>query len=319
LNKVWYQSSTFVAAFCQMMANKGYTLSDASITTLEAVLAHVITDADLKTPLITVTYSATPIFDCSQANGFVLTLAGNVTSTSLINMQIGQIVTIVVQENGTGGFTFVPPTNIQSGHWFPIDTGANTINVQQFTMLPTGQIVRVDTADLDLQSAIATINAALATIGSEITTIQSQITTLLSDVSTINGEISTINGEITTLQSNYTTLSGVVSGLSSQLSTFMAAFTGLFTQNGYFKFGNGLIIQWGLSTNPSGGLLGVTFPIAFPNACLNVLLTNQNNNTSGAGDRIVYGILSSLSTTGFEWIANGSFATGGAMWVAIGY
>jgi hypothetical protein len=46
-NKCFYQWSTFVAAFAQMMATKGYTMSDASLATLASVLAAVVTDADI--------------------------------------------------------------------------------------------------------------------------------------------------------------------------------------------------------------------------------------------------------------------------------
>ena len=38
-NKAFYQWSTFCAAFGQMMANKGYSTSDASVSALAAVLA----------------------------------------------------------------------------------------------------------------------------------------------------------------------------------------------------------------------------------------------------------------------------------------
>jgi len=46
-NKLFYQSSTFVAALCQMLAAKGYSTSDADISVLAAVLANLITNADL--------------------------------------------------------------------------------------------------------------------------------------------------------------------------------------------------------------------------------------------------------------------------------
>ncbi|HWR09895.1 gp53-like domain-containing protein [Sporomusa sp.] len=45
------------------------------------------------------------------------------------------------------------------------------------------------------------------------------------------------------------------------------------TQNGYVKFANGLILQWGISTSGDN----VTFPITFPNACLNVVAAAQTN------------------------------------------
>jgi hypothetical protein len=46
LNKVWFQSSTFIAAFCNAMVTKGYTLLDSNLATLATVLANVLTLAD---------------------------------------------------------------------------------------------------------------------------------------------------------------------------------------------------------------------------------------------------------------------------------
>jgi hypothetical protein len=46
-NKLFYQISTFIAAFAQALANKGYPMSDASLSTLEGELANVITLADM--------------------------------------------------------------------------------------------------------------------------------------------------------------------------------------------------------------------------------------------------------------------------------
>ena len=61
-NKAFYQWSTFVAAFGQMMATKGFNMSDANIATLAATLAHVLTDVDIAA--IIATY-----FPVSIANG----------------------------------------------------------------------------------------------------------------------------------------------------------------------------------------------------------------------------------------------------------
>lgn len=46
-NKLFYQTSTFIAALATALANKGYSLSDTSLATLAGVLANVITTADL--------------------------------------------------------------------------------------------------------------------------------------------------------------------------------------------------------------------------------------------------------------------------------
>jgi hypothetical protein len=42
MNKVLFQSSTFVAAFATVLANLGYAVSDSSFTALEAVLTNII-------------------------------------------------------------------------------------------------------------------------------------------------------------------------------------------------------------------------------------------------------------------------------------
>ncbi len=61
-NKLFYQLSTFVTAFATMMANKGYTLSDANLANLEAVLTNVITAVDLTAyaPKASPAFSGTP-------------------------------------------------------------------------------------------------------------------------------------------------------------------------------------------------------------------------------------------------------------------
>jgi len=47
LNKFCYQSSTMVAALAQMLANKGFNVSDADFPTLYTLLANILTTADL--------------------------------------------------------------------------------------------------------------------------------------------------------------------------------------------------------------------------------------------------------------------------------
>ena len=49
LNKIWRQSSVFCAAFGDMMAAKGYTVSDAVRSTLAGVLTNIMTAADFAT------------------------------------------------------------------------------------------------------------------------------------------------------------------------------------------------------------------------------------------------------------------------------
>lgn len=46
-NKAFYQWSTVIAALAQMMANKGYTISDANLPNLVNALSNILTNADL--------------------------------------------------------------------------------------------------------------------------------------------------------------------------------------------------------------------------------------------------------------------------------
>jgi len=84
--------------------------------------------------------------------------------------------------------------------------------------------------------------------------------------------------------------------------------------NGWFKDTNtGMIFQWGHNTSSVVGNATVTFPIAFPNACLNV----QNSWIRGANNpgENPWGFVSSFNNTtaSITGDANGSY------WFAMGY
>lgn len=83
--------------------------------------------------LVTVPFSATPIFDCSLVNGpitFFLTLTGDVTSSTLISPLPGQIVTFIFKQNAIGGWTFSWPSNVLN-HGV-VDSDGDSITVQSF-------------------------------------------------------------------------------------------------------------------------------------------------------------------------------------------
>jgi len=81
--------------------------------------------------LYVVPFSATPVFDASQGSTLKLTLTGNVTSSTLANATSGQIFSLIVCQDSSGGHTFVPPANVQ---WNPIGAnGANYCVAESFT------------------------------------------------------------------------------------------------------------------------------------------------------------------------------------------
>jgi len=102
---------------------------------------------------------------------------------------------------------------------------------------------------------------------------------------------------------------GTQENVSIPVTSFEAAKS--FATNGYMKFTNGLIIQWGIDTNPLVSVT-VTFPIAFPTACASVSLT-----LSGANNNVNTPIVNSKGLTSFAYYNQPYSLNVG--WVAIGW
>ena len=81
----------------------------------------------------------------------------------------------------------------------------------------------------------------------------------------------------------------------------------LLEQNGYVKFSNGLILQWGLASTKTGRT-PAPFPIAFPNAVFSVVAVS--NYTSFA--------ISKLTLTGFNTVIGSDTGDGLLWWIAVG-
>jgi hypothetical protein len=121
--------------------------------------------------------------------------------------------------------------------------------------------------------------------------------------------------------------SNTVSGTKAEFNTavtdtdfsFVNDFTGSnvsLTTNGYQKLPSGLIMQWG--TTPSianDGNYAVTFPIAFPTACVTVQVCGKlGRTTAGAGYSIGTG---NYTTTGVTIYNDETAQT--TSWFAVGY
>ena len=99
------------------------------------------------------------------------------------------------------------------------------------------------------------------------------------------------------------------------------------TSNGYCKLPNGLIMQWGTSaTTTANYAVGtITFPIPFPNACLNVQIGRKMPYYAGGGAAYESGILlnGNPTTTSFQFYVNWAGSQAGSpfwpIWFAIGY
>ena len=119
------------------------------------------------------------------------------------------------------------------------------------------------------------------------------------------------------------------SALAQSVSQAVAgAFPAQKEDNGYLKLPNGLILQWGKVASgwPGEGPYTVTFPIAFPNKCLNTQITVLSDGRKGSVNLDITIPVGTLKPTGFDAMFNamafqGSSAADlrGFYWFAIGY
>lgn len=141
-NKLFYQLSIFVAAFAQMMADKGYNLSDSDFNTLKAILANVLTNADTVLYAL-IPYSLSPTFNAAAGAKnritFEIILTGNVTSSTLVNVAAGQEVVFIIRQDATGGRTFSWPVQI-AGLVGPVDPTPSTKSTQSFIVGGDGSL-----------------------------------------------------------------------------------------------------------------------------------------------------------------------------------
>lgn len=87
---------------------------------------------------------------------------------------------------------------------------------------------------------------------------------------------------------------------------------------GYLKLPGGIIVQWGETASvASGATPTVTFPLAFPTACLQVLAGVRNNSAIGTGVTGHWGT-DTYSTTGFR-LNNRTVVAYVFNWIAIGH
>ena len=107
-------------------------------------------------------------------------------------------------------------------------------------------------------------------IGLDNTTFGTTITQNVTDIATLSSDVEALSSAVATISAIN---NGAVPGFGAD--------TALLAESGYQILPSGLIMQWGVSerTNARQEEEEVTFPIAFPTACLNV---------TGIADRSIY-------------------------------
>ncbi|MGE5111903.1 MAG: LamG-like jellyroll fold domain-containing protein [Acidobacteriaceae bacterium] len=82
------------------------------------------------TGFATVPFSATPVFDASTADTFKITLTGNVTGSTLVNVAAGQPLNFIVCQDATGSRSMSWPSNVKGA--MTIGSTAGKCNAQSF-------------------------------------------------------------------------------------------------------------------------------------------------------------------------------------------
>lgn len=119
--------SILTAAFWNQQIRDNGNVIVTSIETSTGRLSGEL--KNFREEVTTVTFSATPTFDCSLSNAFKITLTNNVTSISVTNLTASKAtpVTIHFIQDGTGGRTVAIPAGWKSTNGIAVSvaTGAN--------------------------------------------------------------------------------------------------------------------------------------------------------------------------------------------------
>lgn len=136
-NKMFYQVSTYLTALFQALANKGFSTSDASLSTLTSVCSHFLTTADVKGAQY-VPFSTSPTFNCGLYSVFQIVLTGNIAALTASGAAFGQVVTLAFTQDSVGSRTVAFPANVLSPGQ-PSNTPSST-STQQFVQLNDGKL-----------------------------------------------------------------------------------------------------------------------------------------------------------------------------------
>lgn len=109
--------------------------------------------------LVTVTFSATPTFNCATGSSFKMTLTGNVTSSSLSGAQAGQRLYFEIIQDATGNRSFAWPANFIGVP--DVNRAPNGVTVASFLYDGTNAYA-IESPSNELAAALSSSNFALA-------------------------------------------------------------------------------------------------------------------------------------------------------------
>ena len=278
--------------------------STANLPTLGAgdVLPITLSDA--------ATHSKYEVCYCTSISGSDLTVLRGMEGTAAQSWLVNDLCYDAHTAATTASF---------DGGW-GTDTGAANAYIVTLPMTLTayqlGQTVRFKAVNPNTGASTVNVNGlgVINIVGGNNTALQ-------------GGEISSTGDGMTVLVYDGTNFRMIVSPGALQIAPAITSnqavnlgqfpfFAGGNETNGYVKFPNGIIIQWGfLSTNGSSSGQTITYPITFPNAMI-------ISSASDQGPGMNTGALVNLSTsqgTLYAGSSSGTYTATGLGWIAIGY
>ena len=129
-NKTLYQVSTMTAALGQMLANKGFSVSDANYDALVAQLANLLTTIDLRFGLQNLSWSASIVLNAQTFTAFAVPLQGT-TALSLTGVVAGQVYAILYSQDTAGAHAVTFGSGFDANATQP-DSGPSVLSAQLF-------------------------------------------------------------------------------------------------------------------------------------------------------------------------------------------
>lgn len=300
-----------------LVSNSSGKVATSSTTTTELGYVHGVTSAiqtQIDSKQATVTGAATTITGSDLTTNRALVSNGNgkvavstVTSTELgyLSGTTSKIQTQIDSKQATitGAATTIASSDLTASRAL-VSNSSGKVGVSSTTATELGYVHGVTSAiQTQINSKQATITGGATTIAS------SDLTAKRALVSNGSGKVAA--SSVTSTELGY--LSGVTSAIQTQLNNRPTA-TESKAQNGYMKFGNGIIIQWG---TVEAGTVDVTVTLPMPFSSTNYAVSAQqivDTNQEYWLPNIGYKTASS-----FHVLSRGGAVSVPKTWIAIGY
>jgi hypothetical protein len=307
-NKTLYQVSTYVTALGQMMANKGFTNSDANLAALTTVMSNILMSSDLPTPLQLVPFSPSVVLNAAIFTGFEIALAGNM-NIFIVGLKPGQLITMMYVQDSVGGRTVNVQTNAGVGFFLQPDPTPNIASVQVLVPDAGGNFLH------SVTPMISSLNGGIVgtPIGSTLPS-TGKFTNLAATTAAVSGAVTAASVAV----------SGAVSAssvaVSGSLSAASATLTGTLFAPGIDAAG-GVVDTGTLNVSGNAGVGGqVNANTVSANGAAFASLTAQTVSPSDNGLNVAntawakFGLTISIGATGFirlpAWMGSITFQWG---------